>query len=90
MGARFVEVYMCADIKTCEARDKKGVYAKARAVCMRESFFSLLLIYCDMDFEVYNLFCIDLTRGFFEISPESTTRTKLRKIQRLCKSCLNR
>ncbi|WAC75652.1 adenylyl-sulfate kinase [Roseateles sp. SL47] len=29
--ARFVEVYMSADVSTCEGRDPKGLYAKARA-----------------------------------------------------------
>lgn len=29
-SARFVETYLAADLETCERRDPKGLYAKAR------------------------------------------------------------
>lgn len=34
-GQSFVEVYCCADLDTCEKRDPKGLYKKARAGIMK-------------------------------------------------------
>jgi len=35
-GGRFFEVYLAADLAACEARDKKGLYRKARAGELRQ------------------------------------------------------
>ena len=36
MGDRFVEVYVKASVETCEERDVKGLYAKARSGEIKE------------------------------------------------------
>src|SRR5688572_31017347 len=36
MGERFVEAYVKASVETCEARDVKGLYAKARSGEIKE------------------------------------------------------
>jgi bifunctional enzyme CysN/CysC len=35
-GQRFFEIYMSASLKVCEARDTKGLYARARAGLARD------------------------------------------------------
>jgi adenylylsulfate kinase-like enzyme len=35
-GADFAEVYIATDVATCEARDVKGLYARARSGELRE------------------------------------------------------
>ena len=35
-GGGFVEVYVATKLETCEARDRKGLYAKARAGIIKE------------------------------------------------------
>jgi adenylylsulfate kinase len=36
MGERFIEAYVKASVETCEERDVKGLYAKARAGEIKE------------------------------------------------------